>query len=1185
MSAFTSLPASFPTSTEAERALLLDWIRGTSLVYGPWKGFKKLYKDVETAYANGQRDNEVLAALIARLDLVTLDKEPNAKGAFPPVLAGSFNTAIVEGDLLYAIQDSTSLVVYDLSNPLEPREIFRWSPPPTAKVHYHLLWIEGKRLIFGGGANLRAFDLTDPRIPRYVGKYNPGSFNSAAVVGDFIYAADYQSLKVFQMEATGQSSFVQQSNLPLQYSYNLTAKPGLVAVSHYSTRNYAISFIDVSNPSAPTVASQISSQNPNAWKFVGDSLLRIDREHLVFTDLSRPEKPREISRFRIEGAQSFHLRENTVFVACQSWQPGQGYQTKIRIVDISQPHSPRLIGEFETGAHLMASYGDLLYLVGNGIRILDVSDLSRPQPVGQRPKNATFAYLKRRNRRLLRTLAQADGDAFVALSSAVLKEAGAGHDALDLASQWVSAELVLAGGSWRQTSHGRGGYIQDKKFVLKRREERAPEAWDSHLETARELWNHPHLPWQTQEMALKILLGHGEAVSPSSPAQLTRFLWSDSPFAQLWAARQTRKRLAAGENVEARALAPLLWLENPTRRRTVLEYIERNLVEKSVIATHLASLLGLNAPGGLSRRVRDIALLLAARFDLSDRDFSADGAFRALPVLLSSGEAPIRAVALGFCRRLSASLALEALSLLPNIAAANRDTFISALCESASSGELPVEKIDALLRHAEASIREATWKLVEASQTSNQVFKAIWIKLFIGLRRESVYEGDRYRSLYLGERWIESIALQTAVNSDAALAVLARCGLSRDEVVPRFGPNFYSGSEQNKVSPAIWGAYSLFLPPAQVVETIIKAPEWAAWRDAWVRANAPHPQKLADFWNSVQEFLSGNADEEQKQILRARTFEQGSVAATFGGAASQLSPALLLTLIGAVPENLWLEWRTSLLTTLQSDPATREAFWSAARISSALEGGFLRARLIDDPDFAATFGLLELDALEADNPAFTSLILAWLQTRESSLGRDGWLEAAVHPLPAVRDLGLNHLEVIGLDVPGALKLLESKLPPSIDFGQRWFERQTENNLELALALSDSPQPTVRAFGRTYIAARLESLMQSGLIAYLQDNPNAEMQSFVAAQLKEQPEAAVPEFDRAVLRGRYRARRAKNLVQERRTTSVPLPDDKTLLELARGRTPRDSEWALTQLARRALDGAVVADVEVGKVAGI
>jgi hypothetical protein len=581
-------------------------------------------------------------------------------------------------------------------------------------------------------------------------------------------------------------------------------------------------------------------------------------------------------------------------------------------------------------------------------------------------------------------------------------------------------------------------------------------------------------------------------------------------------------------------------------------------------------------------------LLLAARFDLSDPAFLSDGAFPALAALISSAEAPIRALGLDFCRRLSAPRALDALPMLLQLPTANRENFVAALCESTSRGTLELEAIEKTVRHAEISVREAAWRLVEASQTTNEVFQTVWTKLFGGLRRESTYEGERYRSRYLGERWNESAALQTAINSDAALLTLGRCELNSSDVLPKFNASFYTPLN-HAISPAMWGAYSLILPPSQVLEVVLNAPGWnldgGAWRDAWARANTPHPAKLAAFWNAVQDFLSSNADEAQKAILRQRTFEQSAVAATFGGAASQLSPALLMSLIGAIPDSLWATWRGSLLQTLQTDAATREAFWSAARQSPALESGFLRARLIEDADFAATFGLLETDALEADNPAFAPLLLAWLRSRESETNRAIWIEAATHPLPEVRDFGLSRLEILGLDVPGALQLLESRLPPSIAFGKKWFENQGENQLNLALALSDSPQPSVRAFGRKYIASRFENLMQNGLIGYLQDNPNAEMQAFVAAQLQEKPELAAPEFDRAVLRSRFRARRAKNLVQERRTASAPLPDDKTLLELARGRTPRDREWALSQLARRALDGSKIEGVEVGEVVGI
>jgi hypothetical protein len=1138
-----------------ERAALLAWIRGVSLVYGPWKPFKSLYKQVEGAFADGARDDEIFAALMARLDTAPFIEENSKKGEWTPAVRGYFEALHVTGDLLYAAQ-AGALVIFDLSSPLEPREIFRQELPASGARS----WLEGSRLILGSAYGLHVFDLENPRAPRLTATLNPRS-NSIDIVGDFLISAEPQKLRVLNLPKGDETALTEagtiQTDMP--YGYTLTAKAGLAAVLRYVRFGYQISFFDVSNPSSPAQISQINANNGGNWRFWGDILVRIDGDNLVFTDLSRPQNPREISRIQVQGAKRFHLAGNFAFVACQWWNRSSN-ASRLRIIDISQPHSPRLVGEFETFPRRMAAHGDLLFFSDqHGLKILTIDDPARPQPAGQRPSNKTFAYLKRRSRRFLRTLASADETAFATLSSAFLMETGNGRDSLDLKSQWTSAELIFGGGArWHQSSHGRGAYVKDaQKFVAKTREERAPGAWDAHLDTARALWNHPHLPWQTQEMALKILRAHGEPVSAPTDAQLTRFLWSESPALLNYAAREARKRL---NDLDALALAPLLWIENAAGRREILAIVEQNSSLKTEIATHLATLLGQNAQTGLSRRGREIALLLAARFDLSDLNFGADGAFPALLALLGSAEAPLRALGLGFCRRLSAQFALEALRILPQIPAVNREVFIGALCESASRGAFDAPAIDKIVRHAEASVREAAWRLIEASATPNETLRAVWTKLFAGLRRESVYSGERYRSRYLGERWVEPAPLQSAINSPSALATLARCELSSQDVVPKWNAQLYL-LPQNSISAALWGAYSLILPAPVVIEVVLGAPAWnESWRQSWIAANAPQPAKLAAFWNAVQAYLNSNNPENLKQILRERTFEQTDVAATFGGAASQLSPALLMSLIGAIPDHLWNQWRASLLHSLQSDAVTREAFWNAARQSSALDGGFLRARPADDAEFAATFGLLETDALEADNPAFAPLLLAWLRARENSLSREEWIEAAIHPLPEVRDFAIAQLEIIGLDVPGALRLLESRLVPSIALGRKWFENRGENELELALALADSPQLSVRAFGREFIAARLESLVENGLFAYLQDNPNAEMQAFIAAQLKDKPELAAPAFDRAVLRGRYRARHAKNLIQARRSTSAPLPDDRTLLEIARGRTPRDSDWA-------------------------
>lgn len=1181
-----TLPAPFPPQNSADRDALLDWIRGVSLVYGPWKTFKRLYKDTETAFAEA-REIEIFGALMARLERAPFLDESADKTGAPPVVRGKFGALQIANGLLYAL-DEQDLVVFDLTAPLEPREIFRYAPTIESYTGNMRIWIEGARLVYGNNYAMQVFDLQNPREPQFLFTCNAGQGNGLAISGDHVYASDYENLRVLNFPASGTQALDEAGRMALQYSYNMAVKPGLVAVSHYGGRHYKITFIDVSNPAAPTQISQINAQNPSDWRFVGDTLVRIDGEKIVFTDLSSPKNPREIGSLRVRGARNFHVAGDVIYVYCSAWlqQNGSyGYENKLRVVDITQQHSPRLIGEFDAAAYQMAAHGELLYIVSgmDGLKILDVAEPSRMQPVGQRPKNATFAYLKRRSRRFLRVLAEADGNAFIALSTALLREAGAGRDALVLSENWASAELTLGGGArWHQSSHGRGAYVKDAaKLVIKKREERAPQHWDTHLEAARELWRHPHLPWQTQEMALKILSSHGEKLS-ATPAQLSRFLWSNSPSLLNYAARQARPRLS---ELETRAFGPLLWASNPTQRRQILAFVEQNDEAKVQTATNLAILLGLNAPTGLTRRAREIALLLAARFDLSNPNFDSSGAFLAIPTLLASAEAPLRALGLNFCCRLSAPLALQALGWLGEIPAAMREDFIASLLESASRGALEAAELDKSVRNSEPAIREAAWRVIAASQTPNEALRASWTKLFLGLRRDSIYEGERYRSRYIGERWLESAALQTAISSDAALLTLGRCELASNDVRPRFTPNQYSGDEQTQISPAMWGAYSLILPAQTVVEVIIARGTWTAWQTAWVRANRAQPAQLAAFWNAVQTYLSSDKPEAQKQILRERTFEQTEVAATFGGAASQLSPALLMSLIGAVPDNLWGQWRSALLLTLQSDAATREAFWSAARQSPALETGLLRARLLEDLDFAATFGLLETDALAADNPAFTPLILAWLRARQTKLTQQNWIEAAIHPLPEVRDFGLAQLEIIGLSVSGALQLLESRLPPSIDFGQRWFRNRGEGELESALALCDSPQLAVRAFGRDFIAAHFQTLLQSGLIGYLQDNPNAEMQSFVAAQLKEHPELAAPDFDRAVLRSRQRARHAKTLIQERTIQSAPLADDKTLLEIARSRTPRDAEWALGQLARRALAGSAVEGVEVGDLAGI
>ena len=812
------------------------------------------------------------------------------------------------------------------------------------------------------------------------------------------------------------------------------------------------------------------------------------------------------------------------------------------------------------------------------MHLYDLSDAARPQEIGKSPQPETFAYLKRRGRRFLRELSKNDEAAFCEVAAAFFAEIGERQN-LDFDVQWIAADLVAANHpNWYQASHGRGAYLyKPEQFVLHRRVERAPAAWDAHPDALRELAGSSvtapvvHLTRQVCEVG-----------TPLSPAQIESYVSSSWPNLRVLGARAAFAADAA--TLSPRALAGALCVLNAYKRRALLERAGAT----PAIASELAGFLGDSLPierdrfgrrkvvDALTRRGREIALLLVARFDLSRPEFRADGALPALRALLGAGEAPLRSLGAQFCRRLSAPHVLPLVSFATGNAAV-----MEALLESAERADFDKEQIDKAVRASERAERAAAWQLVAQSQTASATLNAVWLSLLRGLTQSYDWSARTIS-------WRISDALQSALSFADARACLVRGALDPREVRPRWSDEF-TGSDATAyysnagVPGEVFAAYALFLPPEAVVKTIANLSEakWNEWKANFVAALTPHADVAAGFWRAVQEYLSGK--NENVEQLRARTFNDPAVAATFAGAAGQLPPELLLGLIASVPDTVWDAWRGALLRVLQSDAPRRQAFWEAAR-TQGFDGETLRARLIDDADFAATFGLLESEVTQFDDPALESLIVLWLEARE--LDGETLIEAAIHPLPSVRALGLRQLSERGLSVPVALRLLESDLRDAMDAAQIWFESREENIANLALALCDSPRLRVRSYGREFVRARLDDLLRDGLLAKLEENPNAEMQGFVADLLltRDELESAPLEFDRAVLRGRNRARRAKNLVQTRRSEGAALPDDATLLELARGKTPRDASWALQQLARRAMEGEV-SGVEVGGVGAI
>lgn len=303
-------------------------------------------------------------------------------------------------------------------------------------------------------------------------------------------------------------------------------------------------------------------------------------------------------------------------------------------------------------------------------------------------------------------------------------------------------------------------------------------------------------------------------------------------------------------------------------------------------------------------------------------------------------------------------------------------------------------------------------------------------------------------------------------------------------------------------------------------------------------------------------------------------------------------PALVaLSLIAAVSDDRWPDFRPFLLGHLRAGLGL-PAFWAAAPDALAADAeGRLEQRLLLDAEIADTLARSDdTGLLSVREPAFDSALGRWVRAHESSFARNSplLLQAATHVLPSVRAWALDRVKALGQDLPFALRLLESSLPASVEVGSAFFSALPPgdaNERVYALALCDSPLAPVRAMGRAFVTGRWATLPQEDTLRALFEGFHPDMQAFVADLLSQSSTrpAGTPGFDGEVLRTRHAARRAKERVKARQSLE-PTLDVPTLLALARSRTPRDSEWALGQLARLALSGQEIEGFSVSGVAG-
>ena len=1111
-----ALPASYPPASEADRLALASFARETPLTYGTWGRFKRLYKSAET---NPLADPALFGALAARIDAAPLSSSASAL----PVSLGqevrNVASLAVTGTRVYCLLDG----------PRREKHLAGYEFDPANPLHPDLLGSVEVRgatsmtlcgpfvCLLSGGLETGVLSLFDPGAvggPRWRGTVALGGYGQATGAYPYVYAAvqgqksTWSGLRVLDLTDPDQPRIV--GEVEIKQAQQVASDGPLVAVTSGETRFQwnqlpnagGLHFVDVSTPNRPRVLGSFRRGNIGAvalrgtLAFIGgDRTGPNDSSGLCIVDISDPSHPRMRGFFatRYYAPQSITLHGDFAYLSMQ-YGPTQ-------IVDISQPDAPVAVGQIKTyAARSLAISADTVYIGTSyqGLELYSVLNPAKPTRIGTPPSGATLGYMKRRVRRVLRNSAKTNPDSYVPLAAATLAAARAGDGTVfDAARQWVLADILYGGSDrYAQGRHGRGPLTPTSpaRLRLRAREERMPGVWDRHPDTVTALLLDPALPWPVHEAMLKVLFAQPSPLPVPTLESLAGFVASPSPLLAHFAVPPIAARLADGRAVVP-ATAATTYVKASTRWRRVIEAaLDRHDKGEDWDRAFAAQALDLASlslvSGRLPRRYASACEMIARRFPA----LFPDSLVRAMAAPLLNAERPgLTALVLALARRVTPPEALSWLQTLQSVSAPQQERVVMALVEGFGSQAFTLAEATALVLHfGDEFIRASGWRLLAGSAADGAVFRALWTSLLDSPQ--------------------ETAALRTAMSSAAALAGLARAGLS--------------------------------------------------------------PQTIAD-------------------RLRDRPFLAALLSPeTFAAILPNLPETVALSLIAAVPDDRWPDFRPFLRDHLRVGLALA-AFWNAA--PSALESdadGRLERRLLGDAEIADTLvSVDDLSLLSIREPAFDAVLGRWVRMREALFMANSplLLQAATHVLPTVRAWALGRVRALGLDLPFALRLLESSLPDPMEVGGAFFTslpHADAGERGYALALCDSPLAPVRALGRTFVTVRWETLPQEDLLRALFENFHPDMQAFAAELLSASSTrpAGTAQFDGEVLRARHTARRAKEKVKARQSLE-PSVDIPTLLALARSRTPRDAEWALGQLARLALSGQEIEGFSVTGVAGV
>ena len=339
-------------------------------------------------------------------------------------------------------------------------------------------------------------------------------------------------------------------------------------------------------------------------------------------------------------------------------------------------------------------------------------------------------------------------------------------------------------------------------------------------------------------------------------------------------------------------------------------------------------------------------------------------------------------------------------------------------------------------------------------------------------------------------------------------------------------------------------------------------------------------------------------------VLAVSATEQKLAERLFLRLASQKSAEKTLETLRQIlrqqPSDSWASRPSLLQKVVSLDPGITQLVWAAlpGDATNAVAEIYLRNRSLAE----AMLGVVEIDDVKRLGRVQADYLMRALRAAPSRLLEDKAfsVSCATCPHPDLQQFAITKLEARGLIKSVFVSLAESGMPAATTAAERYIA-SVADRAELTKAvvtICDSGRAATRASGLRLLDQFSDRIDMNAAVNALAEHTAPDVAAvvaeWVASGLAVRREA-LQRFDNRVLKTRRVGRKAKELVKHRLGVRVPeaavsiTADQETddgrmqaLVDMARGSSLRDREWALQQLARLALEGHAVPQVQVSLI---